>query len=446
MLPKIVHQTIPNRSKLGTATQRLMNRQKLENPNWKFILYDNGEILNFIFQYFPQYLQTYLRINPNYGASRADFFRYLVMYEHGGIWLDSKSALPPCFDNHIGDEEFIYELSPKCPCCSGQSSSPCDRIHGWWKDYDYFPEIKLIKTVLNYREIVNYFFAVTPKSILLKNVIDHVVLNIESGNYDNDIGKEAVLIITGPVAFTNAILKNLKDIKSKQLKTDTILYRDSNVFPNDYQNSKPHYSTLSEKVLCKRINYGFVVMTTTQTRIKDTLFFQFLSRILKLLPHNVYLILNVDSSNMYFVPSYISDLSNDFRFVINKSENESSVLENPFILDDQIIIIIDDSNTIITENMFRNLIVKIEEYKDDVIVSNYIDTPDRNNGFGFRKRLMFGVDSFKVSDIQNFIKIKNIKIKVLRYNTPKDQTYPKNSVLISRMGAEHHVGRLDDDV
>ena len=29
----------------------------------------------------------YQRINPIYGAARADFFRYLLMYAQGGIYL-----------------------------------------------------------------------------------------------------------------------------------------------------------------------------------------------------------------------------------------------------------------------------------------------------------------------------------------------------------------------
>ena len=43
-------------------------------------------------EYGESILSCYLRIDPVYGAARADLFRYLLLYRTGGVYLDIKSA------------------------------------------------------------------------------------------------------------------------------------------------------------------------------------------------------------------------------------------------------------------------------------------------------------------------------------------------------------------
>ena len=38
-------------------------------------------------------MQFYERINPNYGAAKADIFRVLVLHKYGGVYFDIKSKV-----------------------------------------------------------------------------------------------------------------------------------------------------------------------------------------------------------------------------------------------------------------------------------------------------------------------------------------------------------------
>jgi len=56
------------------------------NPGWRHVLHDNAEIQQHIATHFgSDVLEAYNSINPLYGAARADFFRYLLMYQDGGV-------------------------------------------------------------------------------------------------------------------------------------------------------------------------------------------------------------------------------------------------------------------------------------------------------------------------------------------------------------------------
>ena len=62
-------------------------------PNCEFRFYDDNDCYEFIKNNFePVVLEAYSKINPIYGAMKADFFRYCVLYKTGGIYLDIKYA------------------------------------------------------------------------------------------------------------------------------------------------------------------------------------------------------------------------------------------------------------------------------------------------------------------------------------------------------------------
>jgi hypothetical protein len=56
------------------------------NPEYEYRFYDDDDIINFIKKDFPAYLGAYKKIK--YGASKADLWRYLIMYKYGGVYAD----------------------------------------------------------------------------------------------------------------------------------------------------------------------------------------------------------------------------------------------------------------------------------------------------------------------------------------------------------------------
>jgi mannosyltransferase OCH1-like enzyme len=56
------------------------------NPEYQYNLVDDDEIKKFIQTHFPHYLPAFGKIE--HGASRADLWRYLVMFKYGGVYAD----------------------------------------------------------------------------------------------------------------------------------------------------------------------------------------------------------------------------------------------------------------------------------------------------------------------------------------------------------------------
>ena len=72
--------------------------------DYEQVIYDDEMIEEFIKTNYSQRIyNAYKHINPEYGASRADFFRYLILYLYGGIYMDIKTG-PTANFQHILDQ------------------------------------------------------------------------------------------------------------------------------------------------------------------------------------------------------------------------------------------------------------------------------------------------------------------------------------------------------
>lgn len=100
-IPRVIWQTIKGdgrRDKTSVWVER--NRAEVMltwvsiNPTWEYRLLDDNDIEEYIrTEYGDKELATFRAINQ--GASKADFFRALVMYRHGGAYFDTDAILRP---------------------------------------------------------------------------------------------------------------------------------------------------------------------------------------------------------------------------------------------------------------------------------------------------------------------------------------------------------------
>lgn len=66
------------------------------NPEYEFRLVSDKEADAFMMQFpITRVKQAYFSINPSLGASRADMWRYAVLYQHGGVYIDIDSTCDP---------------------------------------------------------------------------------------------------------------------------------------------------------------------------------------------------------------------------------------------------------------------------------------------------------------------------------------------------------------
>ena len=184
-IPKIIHQTYPTKN-INSDIQNNINNLKKLNPDYEYILYDDNDIIDFIKNNYSQHiLNTYNSINPEYGPARADYFRYLLMYKKGGIYLDIKSSCDRPFDSVINkNDEFIL-------------------THWGYKGAWY----KILNN--EYGEYCNWNIIIKKNHPLMKKIIDQITLNINNYSIDKyGVSKNGVLHLTGPIAYSKVIIKN----------------------------------------------------------------------------------------------------------------------------------------------------------------------------------------------------------------------------------------------
>lgn len=86
-----------------------MESLRASAPNASYTFYDNDESIEYIRKYYPSALEPYESLIP--GAYRRDIFRYIRLYNEGGVYFDSPYFVPPgraVFNDIVReDDEFI---------------------------------------------------------------------------------------------------------------------------------------------------------------------------------------------------------------------------------------------------------------------------------------------------------------------------------------------------
>lgn len=91
-IPKVIHQTTYSKDLKPELAENVEHLKRL-NPDWAYMLYDDEDIKRYILEHYGQAIWSYYkRISAQYGAAKADFFRYLLIYREGGVYLDIKSS------------------------------------------------------------------------------------------------------------------------------------------------------------------------------------------------------------------------------------------------------------------------------------------------------------------------------------------------------------------
>jgi len=208
MIPQIIHQTIQDKNVIPDEFIININYLKEKNKNYRYKLYDDKDIILFIKKnYSKNVLEYYNQINPIYGAARADFFRYLLMYEIGGIYLDIKSTMDMPLQEVLKTDNYIL---------SHWENDFGKRFQGW----GMHPNLGVIN------EFQQWHIVAPPKHPFLKAVILEVMWNID--NYSpskHGVGKMGVMNVTGPLAYTRAIIPIKATYKHELLNIEKLGFR-----------------------------------------------------------------------------------------------------------------------------------------------------------------------------------------------------------------------------
>jgi hypothetical protein len=84
-IPKVIWQTMKTDT-VPVLMKNYIDTWITQNPEYEYRLYDDDDILNFLTNDFPQFLEGYKKLK--FGASKADLWRYLIIYKYGGVYAD----------------------------------------------------------------------------------------------------------------------------------------------------------------------------------------------------------------------------------------------------------------------------------------------------------------------------------------------------------------------
>lgn len=226
-IPKKIFQIIADKHKINSSFQKNIEYIKKLNPDWQYRILDDKDITQYILDnYSPEILAIYNKINPKYGAARADFFRYLLMYKEGGVYLDIKSAMEFPLEYIINDDDEYILAHWGCNC---QSS-------------------KLQNTLGEYQQ---WHIICRPDHPFLKTVIDTVIENIKTYRISDGVGKNGVLKLTGPIAYTEAIMPLVDKYPCRIIEVDDYIGLIYNNIGTSHINlfGNKHYSKIQEPII-----------------------------------------------------------------------------------------------------------------------------------------------------------------------------------------------------
>jgi mannosyltransferase OCH1-like enzyme len=231
MIPKNIFQTWCTKD-LPPEIENIIDKMKKLNPDYKYHLYTDDEMDAFVKENYPgEIYDCYSKIN--FIVAKADFWRYLVLYKYGGVYLDMDSSIDVRLDDFIkNDESAILSLE------NGRET-----FTQWVLIFDL-------------------------QHPILKRTIEFVVDNIKHNRYPLDI-----LHMTGPFCFTRAVQSIHEEFFGSPLNIKTITYDTDikytwcsysyRIFSNDYRpnftfkhehshllyNNKPHWSDLLKELV-----------------------------------------------------------------------------------------------------------------------------------------------------------------------------------------------------
>lgn len=168
-IPKIIHQTWCSKDK-NDSIDNLRKTWINNNPDFKYIYYDDNDINDFIKTYFSSDIYNcYKRIIA--GTLKADFFRYCVLYIHGGFYIDIDNSCIKPLAEVIEPNTTLVTTTDHC------SIEKSDRIY-------------------------QAFLGSVPHCKLFMMMIKHIMKNMNAGYFKYDLFQ-----LSGPVIFSDLLKK-----------------------------------------------------------------------------------------------------------------------------------------------------------------------------------------------------------------------------------------------
>ena len=240
-IAKRIHLTYPTREGLPEPLKNNVEAIRQQNPDFELCFYSDQDVQRFIANEFgSDVLSLYERLNPKYGAARADLFRYLCVYRLGGVYLDIKAKTTrPLSEVLREDDQYIL----------AQWDPEIDE--GRFAEWGLQKGLEMVAG----GEYQQWHVIAAAGHPFLHAVIEQVLRNIQ--NYSPlrlGSGRQAVIRTTGPITYTQTIFPLLSQFAHRIVRIE----RDFGIYYSIYtaaEGSKHtvhfanHYSRLTEPLV-----------------------------------------------------------------------------------------------------------------------------------------------------------------------------------------------------
>jgi hypothetical protein len=264
-IPKVIHQTFSSYEALPPAVKANIDRLRRENPGWTYRFYDDEAARNFILdQYGEAFVRYYDSIGSDYGAARADLFRYLALYKVGGVYLDVKSSFTRPIDDVIGAHDAFVLSHWKNDAESGRV--------GWGQH----AELAHIPG----GEYQQWHIIAAAGHPFLRAVIVRVLDGIDRYSMSRTgFGQSGVLRLTGPVAYTLAIHPLVESHPCRIVENESVLGLEYSVMAGKSHQAlaRRHYVSNTSPIvrraglagwLDRRLGQGHALARMLKTRLR----------------------------------------------------------------------------------------------------------------------------------------------------------------------------------
>lgn len=229
-IPRIIHQCCPNKTRL--REEYLINIEKIKNlnPMYDYRLYDDDDIADFLGAEIGSFVRDkFLGITKDYGAAKADFFRYFLILKVGGIYLDLKSTGTVPFDEALHSDD-VYILS------QWQNADPQHPFYGW----GIYKELAAVPR----GEYQQWHVIAAPGHPFLSAVTELMLERLASYTpWNTGYGHLGVIRTTGPITYTQAIEPIRMQHPHRLIEDESVIGLQYSVFEgkHDHRAERKHY-------------------------------------------------------------------------------------------------------------------------------------------------------------------------------------------------------------
>ncbi len=234
-IPLVVYQTWKTRDIDSDIINGIITRNKAMNLEFRFVLFDDDEEDAFIEENFDADIRrAYNRINPRFGAARADFWRYCILYKQGGVYMDIKMELKIPLIRIIRPEDECLLDKPRV-------------------DYEIY---RIENNTPTYEQSILFFsknhpYLETMIDTMTRNILDGYIPDVRFLQSVSSYSKLLIIHLTGPDAFTAAVNRSIAvhGPRHRNIDYEKISFYSFEGLAQIYERSSTaHYSKVTESI------------------------------------------------------------------------------------------------------------------------------------------------------------------------------------------------------